>query len=144
MAVQVEVPKEHPASVHVEVRPAAVEQVRRLIQGQKSEVGVRVYAQAQGKGCCGGGAGAVQFGMAFAKPRPDDEVVAVDGFSVIVDPGSSLLVNGAVIDYVETLSESGFKITNPTLPEPDEGGQAGGCGSCGSSSSNGGGCGCGG
>jgi iron-sulfur cluster assembly accessory protein len=129
--------------VEVEVRPAAVEQVRRLIAGQKSEVAVRVYAQPGGGGCCGGGGGAVQFGMAFAKPRSDDEVVKVDGFSVIIDPGSTKFVNGAVIDYVEGLQESGFKITNPTLPEPDDAGQAGGCGSCGSSSEKGGGCGCG-
>ncbi len=128
---------------HIEVRPAAIEQVRRLIQGQKAEVGVRVYAQSGGKGCCGGGAGAVQFGMAFAKPRAEDRVVPVDGFSLVVDPGSLALVDGAVIDYVETLSESGFKITNPTLPEPDAAGKAGGCGSCGSSEANGGGCGCG-
>jgi iron-sulfur cluster assembly accessory protein len=131
------------SSVQVEMRPAAVEQVRRLIVGQKSEMGVRVYAQSGGGGCCGGGGGAVQFGMAFAKARPDDEVVKVDGFSLIVDPSSVPFVNGAVIDYVETLDESGFKITNPTLPEPDEGGRSGGCGSCGNSSAAGGGCGCG-
>lgn len=130
--------------VHVEVRPAAVEQVRTLIRGQKPETGVRIYAQPGGHGGCGcGGGSAVQFGLAFAKPRPDDEVVAVDGFSVLVDPSSTKFVDGAVIDYVENLSESGFKVTNPTLPEPDSAGLSGGCGSCGSSSSNGGGCGCG-
>ena len=129
----------------VEVRPGAAEQVRRLIVGQKSEIGVRVYAQpgGGGGGCCGGGAGAVQFGMAFAKARADDQVVQVGGFSLLVDPSSVPFVNGAVIDYVEDLQESGFKITNPTLPEPDEAGKSGGCGSCGSSSANGGGCGCG-
>lgn len=131
------------SSVQVEMRPAAVEQVRRLIVGQKSEMAVRVYAQPGGGGCCGGGGGAVQFGMAFAKPRSDDEVVKVDGFNLIVDPNSIPFVNGAVIDYVETLDESGFKITNPTLPEPDEAGRAGGCSSCGNSASAGGGCGCG-
>ncbi len=129
--------------VSVEVRPEAIEQVRRLIVGQKPEVGVRVYAQSGGGGCCGGGGGAVQFGMAFAKPRPDDTVLKVDGFNVIVDPSSVPFVDGAVVDYVETLQESGFKITNPTLPQPDEGGMAGGCSSCGSSSERGGGCGCG-
>jgi len=128
--------------VHVEVRPAAVSQVHALIQGQKPEVGVRVYAQPSGGGCCGGGS-AVQFGLAFAKPRPDDEVVRVDGFALLVDPASVKLVDGAVIDYVESLKESGFKITNPTLPEPDDSGRAGGCSSCGSNASNGGGCGCG-
>jgi iron-sulfur cluster assembly accessory protein len=128
--------------VHVEVKPAAVEHVRTLIQAQKPEVGVRLYAQPGGGGCCGGGS-AVQFGLAFAKPRPDDEVVRVDGFALLVDPISSKLVDGAVIDYVEGLQESGFKITNPSLPEPDEGGRAGGCTSCGENASNGGGCGCG-
>lgn len=129
--------------VQIEVKPAAIEQVHRLIQGQKPETRVRIYAQPGGGGCCGGGGGAVQFGMAFAKARGDDEVVKVDGFSVIVDPSSIPFVNGAIVDYVETLEESGFKITNPTLPEPDAGGQAGGCTSCGNSSEKGGGCGCG-
>jgi iron-sulfur cluster assembly protein len=128
--------------VHVEIRPAAVDQVRTLIRGQKPEVGVRVYAQPGGGGCCGGGS-AVQFGLAFAKARPDDEVLRVDGFQLIVDPTSTKFVDGAVIDYVEDLNQSGFKITNPTLPEPDQAGLTGGCGSCGSNAENGGGCGCG-
>jgi iron-sulfur cluster assembly accessory protein len=129
--------------VHVEFRPAAVEQVKTLIRGQKPDTGVRVYAQPGGGGCCGGGGGAVQFGMAFAKPRADDEVVRVDGFSLFVDPSSVRFVDGAVIDYVEDLQQSGFKITNPTLPEPDAAGQAGGCSACGSNAENGGGCSCG-
>jgi Fe-S cluster assembly iron-binding protein IscA len=70
-------------------------------------------------------------------------VIPVDGISLIVDPASVPLVDGAVIDYVVTLSESGFQISNPKLPEPDAAGKAGGCGSCGSNSANGGGCGCG-
>ncbi|MHB1434505.1 MAG: HesB/IscA family protein [Thermoplasmata archaeon] len=130
--------------VELEVRPAALDQIKTLIRGQKPDVGVRVYAQAGGGGCCGGGAGMVQFGMAFAKPRADDVVVKVQGLSLIVDPGSVPMVDGAVVDYVENLDESGFKITNPNLPTPDEAGMAGGCGSCGESSGNGGGCGCGG
>lgn len=128
--------------VHVEVRAPAIRQVRALIQGQRPEVGVRLYAQPGGGGCCGGGGGAVAFGLAFAKPRPDDVVVAVDGFSLLVDPTSVPYVDGAVVDYVEDLRESGFKVTNPTLPEPDAAGRAGGCTACGSSPSNGGGCGC--
>lgn len=129
--------------IHVEVRPAASQQVKALIQGQNAEVGVRVYAQPAMGGCGCGGGSAVQFGMAFAKARADDEVIAVDGYRLLVDPTSTKFVDGAVIDYVEGLQESGFKITNPTLPEPDAGGRSGGCGSCGSNEANGGGCGCG-
>jgi iron-sulfur cluster assembly accessory protein len=128
--------------VHVEVRPAAIEQVKTLIRGQKPDVGVRLYAQPGGGGCCGGGS-AVQFGLAFAKPRADDEVVRVDGVALLIDPTSTKFVDGAVIDYVEDLQQSGFKVTNPTLPEPDAAGLAGGCTSCGSNAENGGGCGCG-
>jgi iron-sulfur cluster assembly protein len=127
--------------VHVEVRPAASLQVKTLIRGQNPEVAVRVYAQPGGGGC--GGGSSVQFGLAFARPRPDDEVIPGDGYRLLVDPSSTKFVDGAVIDYVEGLQESGFKITNPTLPEPDDAGRSGGCGSCGSNSSNGGGCGCG-
>ncbi|MEM0129467.1 MAG: iron-sulfur cluster assembly accessory protein [Thermoplasmata archaeon] len=134
--------------VSVEIRPAALAQVKQLMQGQKPGVAIRVYAQPGGGGCgggcgCGSGHAAVQFGMAFAKARQDDAVVRVGGLEFIVDPSSVPWVNGAVIDYVEDLKESGFRITNPTLPVPDAAGQAGGCGSCGSSSANGGGCGCG-
>ena len=129
--------------IAVEFKATAQDQIRRLIQGQKGDVGVRIYAQPGGGGCCGGGS-AVAFGMAFSKPRADDAVVKVDGFSLLVDPSSQRFVDGAVVDYVETLQESGFKITNPTLPEPDEAGLSGGCTSCGSNSANGGGCGCGG
>lgn len=130
-------------TVHVEVRPAAAEQVKRLLSAQSSPLGVRLYAQPGGAGCCGGGSGAVNFGMAFAKPRPDDEVLRVDGFELLVDPSSLTLCDGAVVDYVETLEESGFRVTNPSLPEPDAAGMTGGCTSCGNSSSAGGGCGCG-
>jgi iron-sulfur cluster assembly accessory protein len=128
--------------IHIEVRPAALDQVKTLIRGQKPEIGVRVYAQPGGGGCCGGGS-AVQFGLAFAKPRSDDEVVKTEGLAFLIDPSSTKFVDGAVIDYVEDLNQSGFKITNPTLPEPDDAGRSGGCGSCGSNSANGGGCGCG-
>ena len=130
--------------VHIDVSPAAIEQVKSLIHGQKPEMGVRLYAQSGGHGGCGCGGGShVQFGLAFAKPRPDDEVLRIADFSLLIDPSSVKFVDGAVIDYVENLNESGFKVTNPTLPEPDAAGLAGGCGSCGSSSANGGGCGCG-
>lgn len=128
--------------VQVEMRPAATAQVHALIQSQRPDTGVRVYAQPGGGGCCGGGS-AVQFGMAFAKPRPDDEVLRVDGVTLLVDPTSAKYVDGAVIDYVEGLEQSGFQITNPSLPEPDAAGLSGGCSSCGSNASNGGGCGCG-
>ena len=84
--------------IAVEFKPIATEQIRRLIQGQKGEVGVRIYAQPGGGGCGCGGGSAVMFGMAFSKARADDTVVKVDGFSLLVDPSSQKFVDGAVVE----------------------------------------------
>lgn len=144
-------------SIKVEVTNEAQTQVRELIRSQKPGTGVRVYLEAGGGGGCGCGSGGggcgcgggggghggggLRFGMAFDRPRPDDQVIAVDGFSLFVDGDSAELLDGANIDFVQSLEATGFKITAPKLTlgdaSPHEDEAAGGCG-CGS-----GGCGCG-
>jgi iron-sulfur cluster assembly accessory protein len=130
-------------SFAVEVSAPAVDQIKGLLKGQKPGMAVRVFVQmgGGGGGCCGGGSGPA-FGMAFDKPKNGDEVVKLDGVNFVVDPYSQEFVNGAHVDFVQENGESGFKITNPSLPM-SEGGSGGGCGSCGASADNGGGCGCG-
>ena len=137
--------------IKLEVTKEAQDQVRDLIKSQKAGMAVRVYLQSGGgggcgSGCscgsggCGSGGGGPSFGMAFDKPRNGDQVVQVDGFSIVVDDLSADLLNGARIDYVQDLNASGFKITAPNAPAPsshEHGAEGGGCG-CGS-----GGCGCG-
>lgn len=54
----------------------------------------------------------------------DDTTYDVEGITFYVDKASLQHLNGSTIDYVETLQESGFKVTNP--------GAASGCG-CGKS-----------
>jgi iron-sulfur cluster assembly accessory protein len=139
-------------SVKLEVTKEAQSQVQQLIKAQKPGLAVRVYLQPGGGGGCGcgsegggggcgsGGCGSSSsgpsFGMSFDKPRNGDEVIPVDGFSVVVDGASAEFLEGAKIDFVQSLEESGFKITSPQLAaKPSEGG-GGGCG-CGS---GGGGC----
>jgi len=144
-------------SIKVDVTGEAQTQVRELIRSQKPGTGVRVFLETGGGGCgcggggggcgCGGGGGGhgggLRFGMAFDRQRPDDEVVRVDGFSLFVDGESAELLDGAHIDFVQTLEATGFKISAPKLEHaPTESSHeeegAGGCG-CGA-----GGCGCGG
>jgi len=140
------------SGISLEVTQEAKDQVRDLIKSQKPGTAVRVYLQSSGGGGCGsgcscgsggcgsGGGGGPSFGMAFDKPRNGDQVVQVDGFSIVVDDMSAELLKGARIDYVQDLNVSGFKITTPNAPAPSEhehGAEGGGCG-CGS-----GGCGCG-
>lgn len=135
-------------TVKVEVTKAAQDQVRQLMAGQKPGTAVRVFVQAGGGGgggCCGSGGGGgcgcgsasgPAFGLAFDKPRNGDEVVSVDGFSVIVDSLSAAQVDGAKIDFVDGLEASGFMIVPAHAPEPGPSAGGGGCG--------GGACGCGG
>ncbi len=59
---------------------------------------------------------AIDYGLAFVEPgeeKEDDKIINFDGFDVYVDPESAPLLEGAIVDYVMGLNESGFKITNP-------------------------------
>jgi len=73
----------------------------------------------------GGGCSGFQyrFGLADA-PDSDDIVAETDGVRLVVDPVSLDLVAGAVVDYVESLGGSAFRVENPQA--------ASGCG-CGAS-----------
>jgi len=43
----------------------------------------------------------------------DEQAVFADSVKVVVDPASAQLLQGATLDYKDTLTESGFSITNP-------------------------------
>jgi Fe-S cluster assembly iron-binding protein IscA len=146
------------SKITLEVTKEAQDQVRDLMKSQKPGIAVRVYLQSAGSGggcgsgcSCGSGegggcgsggghGGGPSFGMAFDKPRSGDQVVQVDGFSIVVDDMSADQLNGARIDWVQDLNVSGFKITPPntsTPSGPEPGAEAGGCG-CGSGGCGGG------
>lgn len=78
----------------------------------------------------GGGA---QYMLALEEGLAEDDLLLHDiGVRVIADVDSAPLLDGAEIDYTESLMRSGFVITNPNIATV-----AGGC-ACGGS------CGCGG
>ncbi|HTT25428.1 MAG TPA: iron-sulfur cluster assembly accessory protein [Thermoplasmata archaeon] len=123
-------------SVKVEVTPEALTQVRELIQHQAAGTSIRLFVQAGGGGCgdgCGCGASSgPAFGLAFDRARPGDEVIPVDGFSLLVDSTSASSVDGARIDFVRELDRSGFRVIPANAPAETEAPQgSGGCG-CGS------------
>jgi Fe/S biogenesis protein NfuA len=60
--------------------------------------------------------GVFQYRLAFIKPEerePGDDVADAGGFQVVVDARSAPYLAGTSVDYVETPSQSGFKIDNP-------------------------------
>ena len=71
------------------------------------EHGLRVFVQ-------GGGCAGLQYGMAFENAtREGDTVVEAKGVRLFVDPFSAQFLEGACIDYQDTLMRSGFRVDNP-------------------------------
>lgn len=90
------------------VSSSAVQVIRTLLeQRQIPNHALRVFVS-------GGGCSGMQYGMAFEEsPRDFDKVVAVDGVRLIIDPTSMMYLQGATIDYVDSLMGGGFRIENP-------------------------------
>lgn len=118
------------------VTPSAVEVIRNLLQQRNiPNHSLRVFVS-------GGGCSGMQYGMAFEEtPKEFDKVVAVDGVSLIVDSTSLMYLQGATIDYIDSLMGGGFRIDNPnavsscgcgsSFRTSNSGGESsGGCGSC--------------
>ena len=73
----------------------------------------------------GGGCSGFQYRFGLADtPEADDAVTETDGVRLVVDSVSLDLVQGARVDYVESLGGAAFRVDNPMA--------AAGCG-CGSS-----------
>ena len=50
-----------------------------------------------------------------AERGPEDRTFEVDGFRVVVPTDSAALLDGATVDWVESMAGSGFKIDSPNL-----------------------------
>lgn len=64
-------------------------------------------------GVRGGGCSGMEYQIALAEqPDPDWELVSEN---VYVDPISLMYIDGTTVDYTESLTESGFKFSNPNV-----------------------------
>ncbi|HSH93396.1 MAG TPA: iron-sulfur cluster assembly accessory protein [Roseimicrobium sp.] len=62
----------------------------------------------------GGGCSGLQYKMDLQdRPANRDILVESAGIKVVVDPKSALYVTGSELDYVEALTDGGFKVKNP-------------------------------
>jgi iron-sulfur cluster assembly accessory protein len=65
-------------------------------------------------GVMGGGCAGFQYSMDFEKePKDGDLSIAQDGVTLLVDPMSSMYLQGVTVDYVVGLQGAGFKFINP-------------------------------
>ncbi len=110
MAVNVQVvPETTEVATVLTVTPAAVNIIHSLLE-QRNIPGYALRVFVSGGGCSG-----LQYGMAFEEtPRDFDAVVEPGGgVRLIVDPTSLMYLEGATIDYVDSLMGGGFRIENP-------------------------------
>jgi len=62
----------------------------------------------------GGGCGGFEYALGFDRGAVDnDDELEFFGIRVVVDSASASYLDGATVDFVESLQESGFKIDNP-------------------------------
>jgi iron-sulfur cluster assembly accessory protein len=94
----------------VTITNKAAEKVAEFMK-QEGNTGLYLRVYVSGGGCSG-----LSYGMGFEeKPDDDDSVIEQNGVKVLVDTYSQRHLNGANIDYVESLMGSGFKINNPNV-----------------------------
>jgi iron-sulfur cluster assembly accessory protein len=62
----------------------------------------------------GGGCSGFRYGLALDdKLHEGDEVVQANGVRIVIDPNSREYLDGASVDYVESVAGSGFMVSNP-------------------------------
>lgn len=92
----------------VKLTEAAGRKVSGLLQKQGRPGGVLRVA------VLGGGCSGLQYKMDLQDaPANRDILVESAGVKVVVDPKSALYVTGSELDYVNALTDGGFKVHNP-------------------------------
>jgi iron-sulfur cluster assembly protein len=131
---------ERPTDVLLDLTPLAAEKVKELMASEPDADALVLRVAIQGGGCSG-----FQYGLGFDSGVAEgDHELMLEGVRVVVDPFSAPYLQGARIDYLNGLQESGFKIDNPNAvsscgcghsfqveegEDLPEGTQMGGCGS---------------
>lgn len=62
----------------------------------------------------GGGCSGLSYKLAFeSAPRKRDKIYDINGVRVFMDPKSALYLRGTQLDFVDSLSGTGFTFSNP-------------------------------
>ncbi|MEJ5369046.1 MAG: iron-sulfur cluster assembly accessory protein [Bryobacteraceae bacterium] len=94
----------------ITLTPTAINKVKEILEMQDPKpAGLRIAV-------VGGGCSGFTYSMAFENnPGLLDKTYDFDGLKVFIDQASMLYLDGARVDYVETLEGSGFKFDNPNV-----------------------------
>lgn len=92
----------------IQVSEAALARLRLLLEQRgKESVGIRIGIRT--KGCSG-----LSYTLEYADEKTAfDEVVEVEGMTLLIDPKAIMFILGTEMDYVEEKMQSGFIFKNP-------------------------------
>jgi len=92
----------------INLTPNAISAVDKFIKGSATPVvGLRIAIS-------GGGCSGFQYGMSLEEAKNEDDTVLEYGaITLLVDPLSAPLLDGVTVDFVDSLTGSGFKFENP-------------------------------
>jgi iron-sulfur cluster assembly accessory protein len=102
-----------PGATHgVSLTPAAASKVKELLD-KEANPGLRLRLAVGPGGCAG-----MQYDLGFDDTLlAGDAIRSFDGTELVVDQLSAPLVEGAVIDFQDTISAQGFSIDNPNATQ---------------------------
>jgi iron-sulfur cluster assembly protein len=92
----------------ISITSNAVAHLKSLIASKNAGVGTGLRLSVEKGGCAG-----MQYVMALGESQEGDVTQAQDGVSLYVDNASVDYLRGCQIDYVDSLADSGFKLSNP-------------------------------
>jgi iron-sulfur cluster assembly protein len=131
---------ERPTETLLSLTPTAAAKIKELMAEEADAETLVLRVAIQGGGCSG-----FQYGLGFDNGVAEgDHELVLEGVQVVVDPFSAPYLQGATIDFLNSIQESGFKIDNPNASsscgcghsfqvdegeELPEGTHMGGCGS---------------
>jgi len=91
----------------VSLTPAAATKIRDLMASEEDVSVLRVAIE-------GGGCSGFQYGLGFDRGAQEgDHEFECEGVTVVVDPFSAPYLQGAEVDYVDSIQAAGFTINNP-------------------------------
>ena len=94
----------------IQLTERAVARIKETLEAQDPKPqGVRIAV-------VGGGCSGFNYSMNFESQAGFlDKTLQFDGLTVFIDQASLLYLEGASVDYIETLEGSGFKFDNPNV-----------------------------
>ena len=99
----------------IQLTPIAKERVKSIVDSEDLEVeGLRISIT-------GRTANTFEYSLGLeVELHPDDVVIDLGDLKVLVDSQSMDSLKGSIIDYVEDLNASGFRVDNPNQPTWDD------------------------